>query len=149
MEKTIKYLQSLLPCEQFTVTGSYVLKLMGLVDSIGDLDVILYKPTEETINILKRLDESGKEQYPGQKMYTLTHEGNKVEIFITSVKEEVVILESGVNISLIKNIIKAKQGYNRLKDWLQLRKIASLFFVNENFNKFLDAETLKQTTKKK
>jgi len=58
MKDVIKKLQVLLPCEKFIVTGSTALYYYGLVDKSGDLDIILCKPKEETIELLKRLQEN-------------------------------------------------------------------------------------------
>ena len=57
MKKIIKHFKTLLPCEQFVVTGSYVLALNGIYDmsKVKDLDIILVNPTPESLGIISRL----------------------------------------------------------------------------------------------
>jgi hypothetical protein len=57
MKKTIEDLQRMLICEHMIVTGSYALFQYGLVkeSDIKDLDIILVKPTEGTLELVKNL----------------------------------------------------------------------------------------------
>ena len=58
-EKTIfstaKHLQLFLPAEEFIITGSAALYKYGLLKSVNDLDIILIKPKDETLEALDRL----------------------------------------------------------------------------------------------
>jgi hypothetical protein len=50
-EEIIRHYKSLLPCEQFVVTGGYALQRVGLKDKSDDIDIILVNPTDEAKNI--------------------------------------------------------------------------------------------------
>lgn len=55
MKKVIKHLQTLLPCDQFVVTGSTALHYMGLVDKPSDLDIVLYKSDRRSKEYIRAL----------------------------------------------------------------------------------------------
>jgi hypothetical protein len=56
LDETIATLKTMLPADDFILTGSYVLAKYGLVswDKVADLDIILVKPNPETIDTLNR-----------------------------------------------------------------------------------------------
>jgi hypothetical protein len=62
----------------------------------------------------------------------------KVDVFVEAVYTRQFLLIDGVKYSTIKNIIDAKKGYGRMKDWLQLRDMARLFFKEEDFQAMLN-----------
>ena len=149
MEKTILHFKTLLPCEQFIVTGSYSFMIMGLTQKAEDIDIVLVNPTSEAISILDRLQESEeskhlKNEYAGAKrVYRIMHNSIKVDVFIDSVKMECFELANGLLISTIPLTIKAKKSYSRLKDWLQLRTYAEIFYKQSEFDAFLEKEKSK------
>lgn len=150
MEKIIQHFKTLLPCEQFVVTGSYSFVVMGLAKTAADIDIVIVNATPETISILDRLQDSDeskhlKNEYIGQskKAYRIMHNSVKVDIFLDSVKMECFELSSGLSVSTIPATIKAKKSYSRLKDWLQLRTYAELFYKQSEFDAFLNQEAIK------
>jgi len=154
MEKIIQHFKTLLPCEQFVVTGSYSFLVMGLTKKAADIDIVIVNATPEAISILDRLQESEeskhlKNEYVGQskKAYRIMHNSVKVDIFIDTVKMECFELANGLLVSTIPATIKAKKSYSRLKDWLQLRTCAELFYKQSEFDAFLNQETIKLQNK--
>jgi len=151
MESTIKHFKSLLPCEQFVVTGSYVLALNGLVDmtKVKDLDIILVNPTSESLGIIARLmeDAPAKTKPTGTTSLKaiLMHDKTKIDFFVVDKKQSTLQLPD-FEIAKVDSIVAAKKSYKRMKDELQLRKIAQLFFNQNEFVKFLDAVEIKAET---
>lgn len=143
MQEKIKFLKTLLECEQFVVTGSQALVLMGLAESAADLDIILINPTPATKDVLVRL----AEQYPAptkfeyvDKGIIFMHEGVKIDVFFLDKKIETSIQTNyGVDLNPINKIVLAKKTYNRTKDWLQLRNLSRKILSNEEFNSFLNS----------
>lgn len=144
MMKTVNYLKTLLPCEQFVLTGSLSFCLYGLIPirEVGDLDIILVNPTEEAVNIMKRLQEDfpALTKFHSQKLGVIFMQDDlKVDIFIVHEKISIrVKSENGIELAPIDRTIDAKKSYNRTKDWLQLRKLARLFFKEADFQTFLN-----------
>jgi len=143
MRDIIKTLKTLLPCEQFVVTGSYALNKFGLSDKVGDLDIIVVNPTEEALNIMNRMaaDFPAKTQFNyKEKGFIFMMNDVKVDIFV---KKELVVTDitaDGVLISTVSHIVKEKKSINRMKDWLQLRKIAGQICNAKEFTDFLDKQ---------
>ena len=141
MIDTVKHLKALLPCEQFVLTGSLALHYMGLSPQPNDIDVVLVNPTGESKSILKRLSEEfpseTKFNYDG-KGYIFMLNGVKVDVFFEDKKREAHLNIEGVVISTVPKIIEAKKSYNRMKDWVQLRKISRTIFKEEEFTNFLN-----------
>lgn len=143
MKTTIEQLKALLPCEKFVITGSFALSLMGLCDpeKVGDIDIILVNPTEESLNICDRLQTQNPAKTKGYTnlMFIFMHNTHVVNIFISK-KEDTELEYNGTSISKISGIVSAKKSYGRMKDWLQLRKLAKFFFTQSEFDKFLDSK---------
>jgi len=57
----------------------------------------------------------------------------KVDIYIENSFSEPTLLVDGIKYTTIPHIIKAKQSYGRMKDWLQCRDMARTLFVPEQF----------------
>lgn len=142
--KKVNYIKMLLPCEQFVLTGSLSFCLYGLipVSEVGDLDIILVNPTEESVNIMKRLQKEfpALTKFHSEKMGVIFMQDEvKVDIFIVNEKVHSIIkTDSGVELTPINRTVDAKKSYNRIKDWLQLRKLSRLFFKEEDFQTFLN-----------
>lgn len=146
-EKIIKHFATLLECDELIVTGSHALSLLGMTDQIpNDLDIILINPTDESINILKRLQEAGpyesvSKPYPSSKeLYRIQHDNIKVDFFVECADNTQSIELDGYSISTVGSIVKAKRGYNRLKDWFQLRRMARGICDEVLFQKFIDGQ---------
>ena len=139
MEKQIKHLKTLLVAEQFVVTGSYTLELYGLDIKAKDLDIILVNPTEESLNILQRLqqDSPAKTKPKDDKSFFFVLDEIKIDVFVKDKKRDTLCVD-GIEYSKILPIVEAKHAYRRLKDIVQLRKIAKMFFEQKEVLDFLD-----------
>lgn len=143
MKSVIKQLKTLLPCEQFVVTGSYALNKFGLSEKVGDLDIILVNPTEEALNIMNRMstDFLAKTKFLyEQKGNIFMMENVKVDVFIQKQPVITEIMIDEVLFATVSHIVRQKKTINRMKDWLQLRKLASSICKTEEFNNFLDKQ---------
>ena len=146
MNKIIKHYQTILQAEQFVVTGSLAMSFMGLVkkEEVGDIDIILIKPTPETIELLKRLVENQPArtkapEYKSEEMFIFQHDDVKIDIFAQyGNKIETELMVDGFLISPIKRIIEAKRSHNRPKDWIQLLKLSQVFFNQKDFNHYVE-----------
>lgn len=141
MNETLKKLRTLLPCEKFVITGSTALCKYGLMNSIGDIDIILVNPTEEAINVVNKLQidfPASKIPSPDAKTLLGIFMWDIYKIDVFQSKNEPSIHIDDFDYSLIPNIVKAKQSYNRLKDWVQLRSISRIFSKEENFINFIN-----------
>ncbi|MDR2652292.1 MAG: hypothetical protein LBC68_08270 [Prevotellaceae bacterium] len=141
-EETIKHYRTLLPCEQFVVTGSYALAQMGLTDRFDDIDIILVNPTNEAKNTLERLmKDSPAETKPspsGALLASFMHENVKVDVFLENSKIATLTTNDDIQISDAKRIFYKKKKMGRFKDCVQLRKIAKSIFNQKDFEVYLD-----------
>ena len=119
----IKELKALFPAQQFVLTGSRVIVVQGLEKVAGDIDIILVNPAIETIELLQRIAIKRKPNF-----YQIRYAGKKADIWISDKPEDPLLQYDGIIISTVIDIITAKKSYSRLKDILQLRKWALLFF---------------------
>lgn len=158
METIIQHYKSLLPAEQFILTGSYSFYVMGLVIAKAvtkDIDIILVNPKQEAIANLELLQNSGKSKalaqanYPGgNKMYRIIHDIDdsktvKIDFFIDTQKQPTFKLESGLEVAKINITVNAKKRFNRLKDVLQLKAIAESIYTDTMLKAILEKETSK------
>ena len=153
MEAIIKHYKTLLPATQFVVTGSWSLNLMGLTTKRPkDLDIILVNPTKEAIDILERLQDSEEnvafknQGYPGgNKLYRILHNGIKVDFFIDTRNRPTFKIDGGIEVSKVFDTVQAKKSYGRLKDILQLKMIAEMFYTTKDLDAFVQKEQAKLT----
>lgn len=142
MEQKIKFLKSIMDCEQFILTGSQCFKLLGLTEVAHDIDIILVNPTTETKKMLENIQllHKAKTKFPyKEKGVIFMYEGVKVDVFFQTSKIDTKIKAWGeIDLNPIKNIISAKKSYHRVKDWVQLRKMSKVFFSQEEFEIFLN-----------
>ena len=139
MKETIKQLKTMLPAEQFIVTGSYVLYMNGLCKGNNDLDILLVNPTPATGELLRKLQEEHPVTTSATPSCSLVSifmwNGAKVDVFLIPKEETPTINIDGIQYSTIAHIIKAKKGINRQKDWLQLYAISEQFCTVEELRK--------------
>lgn len=139
-----KHYKTLLPCEQFFVTGSTALAYHGLVgfDSVSDLDIVLVNPSEGAKELLSRLQTANPANTkPGGKSeakFIFMHEGVKIDIFAENEVSIGLLSCEGIEFSSIRHIIAAKKRINRMKDFIQLRNLSRLFFKNEEAETYLN-----------
>lgn len=146
MEEIFKELRALFACEALIITGSQALKKYGLATKAEDLDIILIKPTPDTVKILKNLQtefpaatkaQFENETYEDHSLLAIFKwKGLKVDVFGSDGEPYLTI--DGFNYATIDNIVNAKLRAGRLKDWLQLRKIASRIWTREGMSKWLE-----------
>jgi 23S rRNA A1618 N6-methylase RlmF len=140
-EEIIKHYKTLLPCEQFVVTGGYALQRIGLTDKSDDIDIVLVNPTEEAKNSLERL----QKEYPakttpspgGKLLAIFMHEQIKIDVFEENKKIETLTVD-GFEISTVKKIVEAKKRMNRSKDWIQLLSISRKIITKTEFYRYVD-----------
>jgi hypothetical protein len=160
MKETILKLKTILPAKDFIVTGSFVLAEYGLMDAsrVSDIDIILVKPELSTLDTINRLmvDFPAKTKVDPidipdpecsvKKVAVKPHscsaifmfDNIKVDIFVLDSDSRRTLTVDGLKYSVISDIIKSKVSYGRMKDWLQLRDMARLFFKEEEFTVLLN-----------
>ena len=146
MKETLEQLRSMFACEKFIVTGSQALKVYGLTNKAEDIDIILVNPTQETKEMIVRFQDKmpaqtkaqiADEQYGDHSLLAIFKwNGIKVDVFGST--SEPTLNIDGFEYAMILTIVKAKQRAGRLKDWLQLRKLASQFWTREGMSKWLN-----------
>lgn len=130
----VKLYSVLLEAEQFVLTGSLALSLFGLCDrsKVGDIDIILYKPTESTLNKLRYLVshyakheklDGTYESNTNQKIYCFKHEQTNIDVFISNKSIKTKSNFKTIGLSKTRSIILAKIKLNRKKDWGQIYNI--------------------------
>jgi len=144
MEKLLKELKTMFMADKFIVTGSVALatyKLMSM-DKVNDVDIILVNPAKESIDLAARManDFPAKGQISNNNGFiaSFMKDDKKVELFTGKDEESITI--DGINYSVIPNIVKTKKKYNRVKDWMQLRKMSRILFKEEEFTAFLNGQ---------
>ena len=146
MIEKLKTLQTLLGKEDLVLTGSTALAYHGLLEmtEAKDLDLILVEATTEAKSILDKLQAespSKKHHINSPVNYSFIYEGVKVDIWLVDSheKNEYLYTKDGVKVGSIQSIVKAKKGYNRPKDWIQLMQLANKIFSKVDFEKQLPA----------
>jgi len=144
IEEAIKHFTKLLPCDKFIITGSYALHRLGLCERVTDLDVELYEPLPESIEILKRMALPQREGYPAKEnYYKLEFNELKVDFFITKKQRRTIALADGIFVSHPVDIVFHKKQYNSFKHWLQLKAIAGIFHDDNEFNGFIQQQVIR------
>lgn len=146
MEEIFKELRALFACDALIITGSQALKKYGLVTKATDIDIILINPTVDTEERLHNLQaefpaatkaQFEDESYGDRSLISIFKwKGLKVDVFVSTGEPFLTI--DGFNYATIDNIVKAKLRAGRLKDWLQLRKIAAKIWTREGMSKWLE-----------
>lgn len=144
MKNTIEHFKSLIKAEQFILTGSYCLNILGLYDKKPkDLDIILVNPDATSIDVLERLKIENPD-YPDSQLLTRVKHGDIIiDFFIEKNKRDVLELKDGTLLAMPKDVVKAKKSHGRLKDILQLQVMSEMFFTKEDLDKYLKVETNK------
>lgn len=135
----IKHYQKVFDCEQFILTGSTALKYHGLVMSSNDIDIILVNPTNSCLAVLDKLAPIGEKKKDYANARIFKHDEVKIDVFIDSAKLDCCSYD-GINLSPVRDIIQAKKRIGRLKDFAQLRNIASSIITDKEI---LDSISLK------
>jgi len=154
--QTIKQLKTIFGgCDQFILTGSTVLQILGLTTNSDDIDIVLKNVKEDTIELLKRQ----VKDYPVHKtetnqrlekdgVFVFRFNGTKVDVFTRDPKDYNSTLQfEGITISPVKSIVEAKKGYHRVKYLLQLKALAAFFFRQEDLENELKLIQQKESYK--
>lgn len=72
------------------------------------------------------------------KMAIFFYNKIKIDIYIQETFSEPFLLIEGIKHTTIPHIIQAKKSYGRIKDWLQCRAMARIFFDKKDFENALD-----------
>ena len=145
MEKLeiVKHYQTIIECEQFLLTGSLALNLIGFNCLVKDIDIKIVNPSEHSLTMLKNLEKefppSRPSLYPDNNTIRFTHEGIGIDVFIEKEKIKTSITTKyNIELAPLNHIVKAKKSMNRAKDILQLRNLSKEILSNEEMNKFMD-----------
>lgn len=145
MEKLeiVKHYQTIIECEQFLLTGSLALNLIGFNCLVKDIDIKIVNPSEHSVTMLKNLEKEfppvRPSLYSDNTTIRFTHEGVGVDIFIEKEKIKTSITtRNNIEITPLSYIVKAKKSMNRAKDMIQLRNLTKELLTNEEMNKFMD-----------
>lgn len=142
MEKQVNEISKLFGKDKVVYAGSFALSIIGLTQKVNDLDIIIVNASKETTNILERLHEPFNADYPkSENQYRIIIEDISVDVWL--VDKEVDCLKVDykgkmINIQAAGQIIKVKKKYNRLKDILQLKVIAEMFYSPRDLDKFIN-----------
>lgn len=145
MLEKLKTLKTILPANEFILTGSTALAYHGLAElsASKDLDIILVDPSDSAKEILDRLQKENpnpKFTGKGTLTYSFIYEGIKVDIWVAKVDaKNLLSTPDGIKVSCIQSIVKAKKSYNRPKDWVQLMQLASKIFDGKLFESQLSS----------
>lgn len=148
MQETIKKLKTLLPASKFVVTGSYALSLYGLIDSsfVKDIDIILVKPDAIAIANIENFvkDFPAKTKANGESILKgiFVLDNIKIDVFVDDKYTESTLCIDGIEYAKVPPIIRAKQSFGRMKDWIQCRAMSRLFFKQEEFESALNEKGL-------
>jgi len=145
-----KHFKTVLPAEQFIITGSNALYLMGVTKSTpGDIDVLLVNPSDEAIslceklNLLDFLKSDKSDAYRNSSLLAqFEFDGKKIDIFRTNKKRDELLSIDGVYVDKLDLIIAAKKSYNRPKDWIHCAKIAQVICTQSELNQYISKSSL-------
>lgn len=124
----------------YSITGSSVFAILGIRpwDTVKDIDIILYNPTEEILSLLGIISAItyANNTYPSKLLISIDYINNsnkpiKIDFFISDPDLESIpkIFYKEHPIIKIPEILKAKKSYNRDKDKLDIMNIVK-FFLN-------------------
>lgn len=123
----------------YSITGSSVFAILGIRpwDTVKDIDIILYNPTEEILSLLGIISVTyANNTYPSKSLISIDYINNsnkpiKIDFFISDPDLESIpkIFYKEHPIIKIPEILKAKKSYNRDKDKLDIMNIVK-FFLN-------------------
>jgi len=145
-----KHFKTVFPAEQFIITGSNALYLLGVTsDTPNDIDILLINPTEEAIFLCEKLNKldflkaDNREAYhKGDLIAQFDFDSKKVDVFRTTVKRNELLSIDGVYVDKLNLIIAAKKSYNRPKDWIQCAKMAQLICMQSELNSYISKSSL-------
>lgn len=144
--KIAHHYKTVLPAEDFILTGAYAVSQMGLNVKSKDLDIILVKPKPSSLEVLERLEKENPPKnlisYPtalkNKRLFRFMHEGVGVDVFVYDSKVSTNIqTKCGLNVATLEHIISAKKNLGREKDYLQLLSWSKKLISSDEFDSFL------------
>lgn len=138
------HFKTVLPADDFVLTGSFALNLIGFSINFKDLDIILVNPKESTIDVLKDLQSKNPPKnlidYPGREVYRFVYDGVDIDVFIT--KQTIntsLFTESNIKLYTVGNIVLEKLKLSRPKDYIQLKRLADQMMSQEKFDNYINS----------
>lgn len=141
------HFKTILQAEDFLITGTHALKLMGFnIKQVKDLDIILVKPKSSTIDVLQALEVSNPPKnlstYPvpleGKMLFRFMHEGVSIDVFIRNEGFKYALqTKSGISIAPLDHIISAKKSMRRPKDMVQLLALRNTIISSSEFSSYV------------
>jgi hypothetical protein len=140
--------KALLQAEDFLITGTLALKLMGFnIKSVKDLDIILVKPKRSTLDILQTLEDLDPPKnllnYPVVKMvdkqvFRFMHGDLSIDVFIKdNYFKDTLQTGDGIKIAPLNHIVEAKKSMRRPKDVFQLLALRSTILNDTELQSYL------------
>lgn len=141
-ELALKAVVNMAKCDSIILTGSYALYKMGLTESSNDIDIVLVNPDKATKDLLLFWQNEFPAETKASKntaVYAIFKlNGVKIDVFVVDKSNvQTIKTDSGYEIESVKSIVSAKKSYRRLKDYLQLKKIAESIFKQSELDDYL------------
>jgi hypothetical protein len=137
----------LLQAEDFLITGTLALKLMGFnIKSVKDLDIILVKPKRSTLDILQTLENLYPPRNPSpylvsmeaKQVFRFMHDGLSIDVFIKDSNfKDALQTGDGIKIAPLNHIVEAKKSMRRPKDVFQLLALRSTILNDTELQSYL------------
>lgn len=137
----------LLQAEDFLITGTLALKLMGFnIKSVKDLDIILVKPKRSTLDILQTLENlyppRNPSTYPvpmeAKQVFRFRHGDLSIDVFIKdNYFKDTLQTGDGIKIAPLNHIVEAKKSIRRPKDVFQLLALRSTILNDTELQSYL------------
>ena len=139
--------KALLQAEDFLITGTLALKLMGFnIKSVKDLDIILVKPKRSTLDILQTLENlyppRNPSPYPvpmeAKQVFRFMHGDLSIDVFIKdNYFKDTLQTGDGIKIAPLNHIMEAKKSMRRPKDVFQLLALRSTILNDTELQSYL------------
>ena len=139
--------KALLQAEDFLITGTLALKLMGFnIKSVKDLDIILVKPKRSTLDILQTLENlyppRNPSPYPvpmeAKQVFRFMHGDLSIDVFIKdNYFKDTLQTGDGIKIAPLNHIVEAKKSMRRPKDVFQLLALRSTILNDTELQSYL------------
>jgi hypothetical protein len=144
--KIAQHFKTVLPAEDFILTGSFALNQLGFDVKVKDLDIALINPKGSTLEVLEELEKANPPKnlisYPtlleNKKIFRFIYEGVEVDVFIY---RNLVVTNTqtkcGINIAPVSHIVNEKKKLRRPKDMIQLLSLSKTIITDQEFDSFV------------
>jgi hypothetical protein len=141
------HFKTVLQAEDFLITGTLALKLMGFnIKSVKDLDIILVKPKSSTLDVLQALEISNPPRNPStypvpieaKQVFRFMHDGLSIDVFIKDINfKDALQTGDGIKIAPLNHIVEAKKSMRRPKDMVQLLALRGTIISDTEFQSYV------------